>query len=123
MERNANFKPRLFFSFSSKRSSVFWVTKYTPAFIARPARTSFIDSVFPCATCKKLHASSKSTILKMLRSVWIKSKAKVLMTISIATDKSSIVVYSSKEVSLSGSTKSATCIMFSCFSKLIDCST
>ena len=26
-ERNANFKPRLFFSFSSSKSSVFWVTK------------------------------------------------------------------------------------------------
>ena len=51
------------------------------------------------------------------------TKAKVLMTISIATDSNSIVVYSSKEVSLSGSTKSATCIMFSCFSRLIDCST
>lgn len=27
VERNANFKPRLFFSFSSSKSSVFWVTK------------------------------------------------------------------------------------------------
>ena len=76
--------------------------------MARPARTSFIERVLPCATCKKLHASSKSTILNTLRSVWMKSRAKVLITMSIATESSSIVVYSSNEVSLSGSTKSAT---------------
>ena len=38
----------------------------------------------------------------MLLSLWIKSRAKVEMTISIATDSSSMVVYSSKVVSLSG---------------------
>ncbi len=63
VERTANFSFRGYFQFfSSKRSSVFWVTKYTPAFIARPLRTSFIDSVFPCAT--PAHARLKSTILK-----------------------------------------------------------
>ena len=67
--------------------------------------------------------SSKSTILKMLLSEWIKSRAKVLMTISIATDNNSIVVYSSNFVSLSGSTRSATCMMLSYLSKLMDCST
>ena len=49
----------------------------------------------------------------------MKSKAKVEMTISIATDSSSMVVYSSKVVSLSGSTKSATCMILSWLSKLI----
>ena len=29
VERNANFKPRLFFSFSSSKSSVLWATKET----------------------------------------------------------------------------------------------
>ncbi len=76
--------------------------------MARPARTNRIDRAFPCATCKKLQASSRSTILKMERSEWIKSKAKVLMTISIATLNNSMVVYSSKELLESGKTKSAT---------------
>ena len=46
-------------------------------------------------------------------------KRQVLMTINIATDSSSMVVYSSKVVSLSGSTRSATCMMLSWLSKLI----
>lgn len=55
------------------------MTKYTPAFMERPARTSLLERVFPCAACKNNHASSRSTILKILRSEWIKSKAKVEM--------------------------------------------
>ena len=42
------------------------------------------------------------------RSGTIKSRAKVLITISIDTDNNPMVVYSSKVVSLSGNTKSAT---------------
>ena len=33
--------------------------------MARPARTSLLESVSPCATFKNAHASSKSTILKI----------------------------------------------------------
>ena len=95
------------------------MTKYTPAFMALPARTSLFDKVSPCATFKNAHASSRSTILKMLRSEWIKSKAKVDITINIATDNNSMVAYSSKVVSLSGRTKSATCMILSWLSRLI----
>ena len=77
-------------------------------------------SVLPCATFRNDHASSRSTILNTLLSVWMKSSAKVLITMSMATDKSSIVVYSSKRVPLSGSTRSATCTILSCFSRLMD---
>ena len=104
----ANFKPILFFRLSFATSPEDCVTKYTPACIARPARTSLLESVSPCATFKNAHASSRSTILKILLSEWIKSRAKVLITISIDTDNNSIVVYSSKVVSLSGNTRSAT---------------
>ena len=43
---------------------------------------------------------------KILLSEWIKSRAKVLITISIDTDNNSMVVYSSKVVSLSGRARS-----------------
>ena len=49
----------------------------------------------------------------------MKSSAKVLITIKMDTDNSSIVVYSSKVVSLSGRIKSATCMILSWLSRLI----
>ena len=50
-------------------------------------------------------------------------EVKVLITIKMDTDNSSMVVYSSKVVSLSGRIKSATCMMLSWLSRLIAFST